>query len=56
VDNHFCIQTRIITACLLLEKLNLNEMVDELIENHEAMRILALNKSELLKDFELTQH
>lgn len=37
----FCIQTRIITACLLLEELGESALVESLLENHEAMERLA---------------
>jgi uncharacterized protein len=36
----FCIQTRIITACLLLSDLGLDERVDELLEDRTAMEKL----------------
>src|SRR3984893_14181473 len=37
----FCLQTRIITACLLLEELGCTDFVDDLLANHAAMQRLA---------------
>lgn len=37
----FCIQTRLITACLLLQDLGCDDMVDELLSDRRAMETLA---------------
>ena len=39
--NRFCVQTRIVTACLLLRSMGLESTVDELLADPEAMRRLA---------------
>lgn len=39
----FCIQTRIITACLLLSELGYEELIQELLQNRTAMRKLAFH-------------
>lgn len=39
----FCVQTRIITACLLLEELGCARLADELLADDEALRRLALH-------------
>lgn len=37
----FCLQTRIITACLLLEEMRCTSLVDDLLSDHNAMQRLA---------------
>ena len=44
----FCVQTRLITAFLLLEELGESAVVDRLMEDPEAMRRLALQDSDVL--------
>jgi uncharacterized protein len=51
--NDFCIQTRIITASMLMEDLGMEHSVERLIESREAMEALALNKSDRLEDWDL---
>lgn len=49
--NSFCIQTRIINACTLLDRLNLRDVADRLQDNKSQMEILALHDSDRLEDF-----
>jgi len=44
----FCIQTRVITACLLLKELDLESLADELLKNRPAMEELALQSDDRL--------
>lgn len=44
----FCIQTRLITACLLLEELGQSDLVDRLLCDPEAMRRLASHPSDVI--------
>jgi radical SAM protein with 4Fe4S-binding SPASM domain len=44
----FCIQTRIITVCSLLDDLGFQQVVDTLLENPTAMEALALQSSDCL--------
>lgn len=46
----FCIQTRIITACHLLEELGESNLVNLLIKNHSALENLALQLSDCLEE------
>jgi uncharacterized protein len=45
----FCIQTRIITACSLLQKLNEEPLVDELLADRAALEKLARQPSDLVQ-------
>jgi uncharacterized protein len=49
--NDFCIQTRIITACTLLQNLNCDELVDSLLAQKSALQALALQVSDRLEDW-----
>lgn len=44
----FCIQTRIITACFLMEQLGLSDKVDALLSDTDAMHRLAFNPQDTL--------
>ncbi len=44
----FCVQTRLITACLLLEELGENALVDRLLDDRDAMLSLALHESDVI--------
>lgn len=46
---NFCIQTRILTACQILDRLGYPELADRLVENRQAMEKLALKKSDTLQ-------
>lgn len=48
----FCIHTRIITACRLLEAMEQQSIADELLDDSSALKNLALQKSDHLFDFE----
>jgi radical SAM protein with 4Fe4S-binding SPASM domain len=48
----FCIQTRIITVCRLLQELGCDQEVQRLIEDREALERLALNDSDRLSDWD----
>ena len=48
----FCIQTRIITACSLLEELHEYELLNDLLQNREAMQKLALRRLDTLNAWE----
>jgi uncharacterized protein len=50
--NDFCIQTRIITACCLLEDLDQAAMAEELLMNQQAMKELAFSSEHLSFDEE----
>ncbi|MCU0643835.1 MAG: radical SAM protein [bacterium] len=47
----FCIHTRIITACRLLEEMGQQQMADEFLDDANALKNLALQKSDNLFDF-----
>lgn len=47
----FCIQTRIITACRLLEGMGCGEEIEKLLGDRTALERLALNESDLLADW-----
>jgi len=49
--NDFCIQTRIITACLLLKSLGLKSEVRELLSDREALEKLAKYPTDCLEDW-----
>jgi radical SAM protein with 4Fe4S-binding SPASM domain len=42
----FCVQTRIVTACLLLREMGEEAIVDELLANQSAMQSLALHQDD----------
>jgi uncharacterized protein len=44
----FCIQTRLITTCLLLEELGESALVDRLLDDRDAMLRLALHESDVI--------
>jgi uncharacterized protein len=46
----FCVSTRILTACGLLDRLGLNELTDRLIEDQTALEQLVLQPSDALAD------
>lgn len=46
----FCIQTRIIMACHLLDELGCMELVDRLVQDRQALEDLALQPSDRLED------
>lgn len=48
----FCIQTRIITACWLLEGLGHETLVRELLPQRSALELIALRRSDRLEDWE----
>ena len=50
--NNFCIQTRIITACLHLKDLGFEQVADTLLDSRTAMESLALQPSDRLEDWE----
>lgn len=45
----FCIQTRIVTACLLLRDLGCEEMVDQLLDNPRALQRLGTHNKDTLE-------
>jgi uncharacterized protein len=45
----FCVQTRIVTACFLLERLELSNMADNLLADENAMHRLAFQKDDTLR-------
>ncbi|MCG8461147.1 MAG: hypothetical protein MI919_33090, partial [Holophagales bacterium] len=45
----FCVQTRVITACLLLEELGEPALVDQLLDDRDAMLRLALHESDVIE-------
>jgi hypothetical protein len=47
----FCVHTRIITACQLLEEMGQESIADELLDDEAALKHLALQKSDDLFDF-----
>jgi uncharacterized protein len=49
----FCIQTRIIMVCNLLNKLGFDDMAYDLLENQSAMTNLAVHPSDCLADMEI---
>lgn len=49
--DHFCIQTRIITACALLTEPGFGEVVEKLLANRTAMQALTLQGSDKLMDW-----
>jgi uncharacterized protein len=49
--NDFCIQTRIITAATILEGMGLSDEIENLCGDHNQVRKLALNKTDILRDF-----
>ena len=49
----YCRQTRIISACSLLDELNLPEMADTLIDDREALPALACRESDRLMEWEV---
>lgn len=51
--NDFCIQTRIIMTCFLLDKMGLSNITNELINSHAAMEALAFNPSDRLEDLKV---
>jgi len=50
VYDDFCVQTRIITACVLLEKLDQSRLADDLLASGSAMADLARHPSDRLED------
>jgi uncharacterized protein len=48
----FCVQTRLITACSLLDKIQSGRIAEELLANGRAMAALALRPSDCLEDWE----
>ena len=52
VYENFCIHTRIITACRLLEEMGEESLVDALLQDETALENLALYPSDKLLDFE----
>ena len=48
----FCVQTRIITACSLLERLGAEEKVERLIASRELMETLARKADDRLELFD----
>ena len=48
----FCVHTRIITACRLLEEMGKQSIADELLDDAHALKNLALQKSDNLFSFE----
>jgi uncharacterized protein len=46
----FCIQTRIVTACSLLEEMGMRHQVERLLEDRAAMEVLALAPSDRVGD------
>lgn len=48
----YCVHTRIMTACCLLQEMAREEMVDELLQDKEAMRALAFFHSDKLAEFD----
>ncbi len=54
--DNFCIQTRIISANTLLSALDMSDETDQLINNPKNMKKLALNRSDLLSDFNDPEH
>ncbi len=48
----FCVHTRIITVCQILEEMGQQTVVDELLDDTNALRKLALQKSDNLSRFE----
>ena len=51
--NAFCLQTRLVTACLLAEQLGFPEMVDRLLADQGAMERLAQHEWDCLQLEEL---
>ena len=49
----YCRQTRIISACSLLDELNLPEIADTLIDDREALAALACRESDRLMEWEV---
>jgi uncharacterized protein len=49
---NYCIHTRIITLCSLLEEAGENDLIEELLNSQSHMERLALQKSDKLLDFE----
>ncbi len=49
--NDFCVQTRLITACSLLDNLGFRDLADSLLADMDAMETLALNPSDYLVQF-----
>jgi len=54
IYNDFCIQTRIITVCSILDKMNLGHLSKLLISDLTMMKVLAEQPSDLLSDLKLT--
>ena len=52
VYDDFCVQTRLITACSLLDEIESGPIAEELLENGPAMALLALRPSDCLEDWE----
>jgi sulfatase maturation enzyme AslB (radical SAM superfamily) len=48
----FCVQTRLITACSLLDETDSGKFAAELLEDAPAMRALVLRDSDCLEDWE----
>ena len=51
----FCIQTRLVTACRLLQELDFDSLAMELLENHHAMERLALHADDRLRPNEVAR-
>jgi hypothetical protein len=49
--DEFCIQTRIITACFLINDLGLDHVAEALLENRAAMEALSLHPTDCLEDW-----
>jgi uncharacterized protein len=50
----FCIQTRIIAACALLDDLGFGQITDQLLADRDAMEVLALQSSDCLKECQIS--
>lgn len=52
--NAFCVQTRVVTACELLDRLGHAEVADRLVGDRDAARALARQPSDRVRDFDAT--